>query len=180
MKKLIFVVLIIFVLFLCFTFLFGKSNNSIIDDALIDNKYVLENDVYRKVVSNNTQEDFYNDIKNNRKSEYIEYQYIPASNLLKGINLKFDSLYYLCDITEDFSNNKLEYSCNSIYEDKQLNIYGNFNYSNNSFSCSNRDSEISEDITSEYCNEVYKQIEDFIVERNKLFSNKKFEKAIKG
>ena len=58
MKKLIIIVIIIFVLFILFTLLFGKSNVAIVSDTLIDNNYVLDGDVYRKKVTNNTQEDF--------------------------------------------------------------------------------------------------------------------------
>ena len=97
---------------------------------------------------------------------------------MKCINLKFDSLYYLCDITEDFSNNKLSYSCNSSYNNLQLNIFGDFDYSSSLLNCYNRNDEIDEDITSDYCDKVYDQIQTFIEERNKLLSNSKFKKAI--
>lgn len=177
MKKLIIIVIIIFALFILFTLLFGKSNVAIVSDTLIDNNYVLDGDVYRKKVTNNTQEDFYNNMKNNVNEEYVEYQYIINTNTLKSINLKFDSLYYLCDITEDFSTNKLNYSCNSTYNDLQLNIYGDFDYSSSELSCYNRNEEISDDVTSEYCDKIYNQIQDFVSERNRLLSNKKFKEA---
>ena len=177
MKKLIIIVIIIFALFILFTLLFGKSNVAIVSDTLIDNNYVLDGDIYRKKVTNNTQEDFYNNMKNNVKEEYVEYQYIINTNMLKSINLKFDSLYYLCDITEELSSNKLKYSCNSTYNDLQLNIYGDFDYSSSELSCYNRNEEISDDVTSEYCDNVYNQIKDFVSERNRLLSNKKFKEA---
>ena len=178
MKKLIIIVIILFALFILFTLLFGKSNVAIVSDTLIDNNYVLDGDVYRKIVTNNTQEDFYDNMKNNTVDRYIEYQYIINTNILKSISLKYDSLYYLCDITEDFSTNKLNYSCNSTYNDLQLNIYGDFDYSSSELSCYNRNEEISDDVTSEYCDNVYNQIKDFILERNKLLVNKSFKKVV--
>lgn len=178
MKKLIIIVIIIFALFILFTLLFGKSNVAIVSDTLIDNNYVLDGDVYRKKVTNNTQEDFYNNMKNNVKEEYVEYQYIINTNTLKSINLKFDSLYYLCDITEELSSNKLKYSCNSSYNDLQLNIYGDFDYNNYELSCGNRNANIDDNVTSEYCDNVSNQIKDFILERNKLLMNKDFKNAV--
>ena len=178
MKKLLIAVLIIIILFVGFTLFFGKSDSATIEDVLKEENYILDGDIYRKKVTNNTQDDFYNDIKNNKYSEYIEYQYISNTNILKCINLKFDSLYYLCDITEDFSNNKLSYSCNSSYNNLQLNIFGDFDYSSSLLNCYNRNDEIDEDITSDYCDKVYDQIQTFIEERNKLLSNSKFKKAI--
>ena len=177
MKKLLITVLIIIILFVGFTLFFGKSDSAIIEDVLKEENYILDGDIYRKKVTNNTQDDFHNDITNNTYSEYIEYQYISNTNILKCINLKFDSLYYLCDITEDFSNNKLSYSCNSTYNDLQLNIYGDFDYSSSELSCYDRNEEISDDVTSEYCDKIYNQIQDFVSERNRLLSNKKFKEA---
>ena len=178
MKKLIIVVIMIFVLFILFTLLFGKSNVAIVSDTLIDNNYVLDGDVYRKKITNNTQDDFYNNMKNNTRDEYVEYQYITNTNILKSINLKYDSLYYFCDITEELSSNTLNFSCNSSYDDLQLNIYGDFDYSSSLLKCYNRNDEIDEDITSDYCDKVYDQIQTFIEERNRLLSNIKFKKAI--
>lgn len=178
MKKLLITVLIIIILFVGFTLFFGKSDSATIEDVLKEENYILDGDIYRKKVTNNTQDDFYNDIKNNKYSEYIEYQYISNTNILKCINLKLDSLYYLCDITEDFSNNKLSYSCNSSYNNLQLNIFGDFDYSSSLLNCYNRNDEIDEDVTSDYCDKVYDQIQTFIEERNKLLSNSKFKKAI--
>ena len=177
MKKIVISVLIIIILFIVFTLLFGKSNSATINDILIDNNYVLDGDIYRKKVTNNTQNDFYDDIKNNKNSEYIEYQYISNTNILKSINLKFDSLYYLCDITEEFSNNEIKYSCNSMYNDFQLNIYGDFNLKKNSLDCYFKNDNITDEISSEYCDKIYNQIQDFVSERNRLLSNKKFKEA---
>ena len=85
MKKLIIVVIMIFVLFILFTLLFGKSNVAIVSDTLIDNNYVLDGDVYRKKITNNTQDDFYNNMKNNTRDEYVEYQYITNTNIITKI-----------------------------------------------------------------------------------------------
>ena len=180
MKKLIIIAITIFILFLCFTLLFGKSNSSTISEVLEENKYVLENDIYRKIVTKNTQEDFYRNIRNNVATNYVEYQYIPSTNLLKCINLKYDKFYYLCDITEDFTNNKISYSCNSSYGNNQLTVYGEYDSSNNTLSCNNRNDKISIDVTKVYCGNVKQQVNDFIVESNKLLSNKNFNKVVRG
>ena len=180
MKKLIIIASIIILLFLCLTLLSGKSNSSTISETLEKNNYVIENDIYRKIVTSNTQEDFYRNIKSNAATEYVEYQYIPSTNILKCINLKYDKFYYLCDITEDFTNNKINYSCDSSYGNSQLTVYGEYDYNNNSLSCNNRNGNISNDITNIYCGNIKQQINDFVLESNKLLSNKKFSKAVRG
>ena len=180
MKKLIIIAVIIIILFLCFTLLFGKSNSSVISEILEKNNYILDNDIYRKNITNNTQEDFYRNIRGNASTQYVEYQYIPSTNILKCINLKYDKFYYLCDITEDFTNNKINYSCNSSYGNNQLTVYGEYDYNNKTLSCKNRNDNIKNDITSIYCNNVKQQINDFVIESNKLLSNKKFSKAVRG
>ena len=180
MKKIIIIAVITIVSFLCFTLIFGKSNSGTISDVLEENNYVLENDIYRKKVTNNTQEDFYNNIKTNVATDYVEYQYIPSTNMLKCINLKYDKFYYLCDITEDFNKNTINYSCDSSYGNYQLTVYGEYNSNNNSLSCYNRNDKINNDITDIYCGNVKKQVNDFIAESNKLLSNKNFSKAVRG
>lgn len=180
MKKLIIIAVIIIILFLCFTLLFGKSNSSVISDILEENNYILDNDIYRKNITNNTQEDFYRNIRDNTATKYVEFQYIPSTNILKCINLKYDKFYYLCDITEDFNNNKINYSCDSSYGNSQLTVYGEYNHSNKSLSCQSRNDKINTDVVKIYCGNVKEQINEFIIESNKLLNNRKFSKAVRG
>ena len=179
MKKLIIIFLLIIISFFLMAILFGKSNSSIISDTLKKNNYLLDHDNYRKIVTNNTQEEFYNNIKNNMNSEYIEYQYSINNNELQSTNLRYNNnYYYLCDITENFTKNEFRYSCESIYKNNQLYIKGN--YDNNMLSCYNRNDNIDKEIIDKYCIIIKKQIKGFIIERNKLLSNKKFRKAVRG
>lgn len=180
MKKIIIIGVIVVITFILFTFLWGKSNSSTIIDTLKENNYVLDNNSYRKILTNNTQKDFYNDININKKSEYIEYQYDINSNELRSINMKYSKLYYLCNFTSKFKDNEFNYNCSSVYGKNQIYIYGKYDFDNYTLSCFNRNDNISEEVTDKYCSIVLNQIKDFVIEYNKLNGNKEFYKAVRG
>ncbi len=180
MKKLIVISIIIFLLIILLVLVFGKSNTSIINDTLVNNNYILDNNTYRKITTNNTQEDFYNNIKNNKNSIYIEYQYNINTNELKSTNLEYNKLYYLCDITESFSDYDIKYSCESTYKNNQLYLYGKYDYTNNTLSCYNRNDSIDKEIINKYCSIIEKKVNEFIIESNNLLGNNKFKKIVRG
>lgn len=181
MKKIIIISLIIIMIFCLLPFLFGKSNKTIIIETLDNNNYLLDNDIYRKIVTNNTQEEFYSKIKRNLASEYIEYQYNINNNELKSTSLKYNKInYYLCDITLNFKNSNNNYTCETTYKNRQLYLKGSINYTSNILSCDSNNDNISKEIINKYCNNIKDQIDIFIKESNKLRSNKKFIKAVRG
>ena len=83
MKRIIILIILLIIIILGvigLTLLSGKSDVKIIDDNLTNNNYKLEDNTYKKIITGNSLDDFYNSTSTQVNSSYEEYSFNTTNN----------------------------------------------------------------------------------------------------
>ena len=165
-KKAIIIIGIIIIIILILNIYLNSDKvvSSNLKNYIINKDFKLDKDgiLYEKILSDNTYEEYQNDINNNKESSYQVllfdiYNYQLTENLYNytnGINSFLSATY-------DYTNEKLTYNYRTTY--KTSNIIFSGSYDDDDFTCNNEyafDAYIkgSED---DYCELIEYYIEDF-------------------
>ena len=137
-----------------------------------------EDAFYKKIVTHNTLDDYYNDIANNKNTEYEEYYF--SKEAYDFIELKmsyYDSASRVLSINSDLRTNRVEYNYEISYNSMHLILEGN---SDSNYDCNIviKKNTAAEDINNA-CNDISKEISIFLDRREKLLSNKKIQELLK-
>ena len=145
-----------------------------------NNGYVLETsgkNYYKKIVTNNTLDDYYNDISNNKDSEYKEYYFtIDAKDFIELKLSQKKGIGKSITITSDLKRNQTTYTYEITQKDKLLILEGS---SDNSYACKVVAKEdYNMDSVTKYCKEVQDEIREFKIEEQLLLNDVKIKQSI--
>ena len=129
-----------------------------------------DNAFYNKVVTNNTLDDFYSDMSQNKDSAYEEYYFAKES--LNFIELKMqyqDNVNSTLNITSDLRTEKVEFNYELSSKSSHLIIEGN---SDENYDCKivvNKN--VKDSLLTESCELVMQEITIFLQRRSDLLQN---------
>ncbi len=158
----------------------GESNEKKIKDIVSSEGYKTSSDslFYHKIKTNNTLDDFYKDVDNNKESKYDEYYFNKDSYSFIELKMIYKKeITQVFNVTSDFTNNRINYTYEISKNKASIILDGSYiggNVSCNITSVNN----LSTKNVSEYCNLAKGYMNEFIEEQDKLLSNKEFSKAI--
>ena len=136
-----------------------------------------EDAFYKKIVTNNTLTDFYNDMKNEKNSAYEEYYFAKES--LNFIELKMlyqDGTNSTLNITSDLRTNLIEFNYELSNKKAHLILEGN---SNENYDCKIIvKNNVNDVIANDSCNLIMQEINTFLERRSELLQNEKIRELV--
>ena len=125
---------------------------------------------YKKVVTNNTLDSFYNDVASKKDTSYQEYNF--TKNSYDFIELKMtykDETLSTLNITSDIRNNTIVFNYEVSKGKNSLILEGNMN---NGFICDSiEQNNISNSTKEKHCDYIKKEIDGFILIRDSYLEN---------
>lgn len=182
-KNPFFIALIVFLLIIIITFiiyvLYSSSNNETLKEFNKEGYDSTNSDIfYKKIVTNNTLNDYYKDIENNQNSQYQEYYF--KKNSTDYIELKMiynNGVSTSLNIVSNLKNNETEFNYELSYKDAHLILQGN---NSNNYECQViKKYKISVETSSKYCDMIKDEINEFNLEKEKILKNEKIKSLIK-
>ena len=185
MKKVLIITVVCLTLFVIVVFLLnslsGESNSKKIKDYITDQGYSTSDDslFYQKIVSNNTLDDYYKDVKNKKESKYDEFYFNKDSYSFIELKMIYkNDITQVFNVTSDFTNNKVEYNFEISKNSASIILDGSY-LAGRETSCNiNSIKNLSTKNLADYCTLARNYMNEFITEQEKLLSNKEFKKAI--
>lgn len=157
-----------------------SNNNKDLEGELNKEGYTTEEEsaFYKKIVTNNTLDDYYNDLANKKASKYEEYYISKESNDFIELKMNYeDDVTTALNINSDLEDYKIEFNYELSYKDAHLILEGT---SSNDFTCNSVLKEkVSEETINTYCDMIKSEIDTFITRRDNLMKNKKIKEAIR-
>lgn len=155
------------------------NSNKDLEDVLNKEGYTTEDEsaFYKKVITNNTLDDYYNDIANSRDSEYEEYYFSKESNDFIELKMSFQNkVTTSLNITSDLKDLNTSYNYELTYKDAHLLLEGN---DNTDFTCNVvLNEKVNSDTINTYCNMIKQEIKTFTDRRTNLLKNKKIQEIV--
>lgn len=154
-------------------------------DPKIDNEFQKEgyeteeeeDPFYKRIVTNNTLDDYYNDISQGKDSSYEEYYFSKESN--DFIELKLDTrsnVNTTLNISSDLRTKEVNYNYELTYNKSYLIIEGN---SNDNYDCNIiKNKNVNEETLNTICNNIMSEISIFLERRKTILSNKKIKDLV--
>ena len=158
----------------------GDSNTKKINDYVSSQGFKTTKDslFYQKIKTNNTLDDYYNDVSNNKSSEYDEYYFSKDSYSFIELRMIYkDEINQLFNVTSDFTTNRINYNYEISKDSSSIILDGT--YIDGKISCNiNKVNNLSTKNVDSYCKLAESYMNDFINEQNTLLSNNEFREAI--
>ena len=158
----------------------GESNKKKINDYVTEQGYKTSDDslFYQRIVSNNTLDDFYNDVDNKKDSKYDEYYFSKDSYSFIELKMVYrDGINQVFNVTSDFTTNKITYNFEISKDNQSIMLDGS--YVADRVSCNlNNVRNMSTKNLKEYCSLAENYMNDFLKEQDRLLSNNEFKQAI--
>jgi len=156
-----------------------SKDNDEMTKALKKEGYTTESEsaFYKKIVTNNTMDDYYKDISNNKNSKYEEYYFSKQSNDLIEVKLSYqDGVTTNLNITSDLKTEEIEFNYELSYKDAYLILEGN---NTDNYVCKPVVKEnVGDETINIYCEMIQKEISIFINRRGELLNNEKIKEII--
>ena len=126
---------------------------------------------YKKIVTNNTLDDFYNDVAEKKDSTYIEYNFTKSSYDFIELKMNYsDNSLSTLNISSDIRNNTIDFNYEISNDSSRLMLDGNMN---ETFQCNVIMQEnVSNSTKNSHCEYIEKEIENFITEKNIYLQDK--------
>ena len=171
----------IFIILLLLILIVAISTKDEVYNELENEGYYTETEdaFYKKVLTNNTLNEFYNDMNSGRNTKYQEvyvskdsYEYIV---LLMIYN---DGITTTLTISSSLKTNELNYNFELSYNKQYLILEGT---EENNYDCEvtvNRN--VKKDTEKKYCNLIKEQINDFLGSKTQLLNNQNLMNKIAG
>lgn len=125
---------------------------------------------YKKVVTNNTLDSFYNDVSENKETSYLEYNF--TKNSYDFIELKMtykEETLSTLNITSDIRNNTIVFNYEVSKGKMNLILEGNMN---GDFICNSlKQDNISNSNKEKHCDYIHNEINNFITIRDSYLEN---------
>lgn len=170
-----FIIILSFVIYI----LYNNSNNETLEEFNKEGFDSTKQDLfYKKILTNNTLEDFYKDMANKKDSEYQEFYFSKDST--EYIELKMiykNGISTSLNITNNLQKNETNYNYELSYKTAHLLIEGN---SNNDYECQIiKNNNVSTEIAKKYCDMIQDEIIEFNDSKEDLLKNEKIRALIK-
>ena len=170
MKKMILPIAIVIIV-ICFAVIYFTINSK--EGVLLQQGYVSseEDAFYKKIVTNNTLDDYYNDVKNKKNSKYEEYNFSKEANDFVEVKMLYkNNVSTTLNISSNLKTNSIEYNYELEFNDSRLIVEGN---SANNYRCDVVLNEnVAEATKTTLCNNVINEINNFKSIRDELISRK--------
>lgn len=125
---------------------------------------------YKKVLTNNTLDTFYNDVNSGRNTKYQEVYVSKTSyEYIELLMIYNDGVTTTLTISSSLKSNKLDYNFELSYNKMYLLLEGT---EENNYACNvavNRN--VKKDTETKYCNLIKNQINDFLASKVQLQNN---------
>lgn len=125
---------------------------------------------YRKVVTNNTLDDYYKDMLSETDSEYQEYYYSKQSNEFIELKMLYKSkVSTSLTISTNLETNELTYNYELAYKTAHLLLEGS---SKENYNCNVIDNnKVQTETVKNYCDLIIDEINDYNVVKEELLKN---------
>lgn len=162
-----FIVIIILIVLLVMI----KKDNSL-ESELKKEGYSTENKddaFYKKITTGNTLEEYYNDISNEKDSEYEEYYLSKESNDFIELKMSYkNKVNTTLNITMDLKTEKINFNYELTYENAHIILEGN---SDENYDCKVIVSQnTKEDSLRNQCDNIMNEINMFIQRKNEFLT----------
>jgi len=182
-KKTIIIVGIILILLIIVIIQLVTNNDTTTDEMgnrLENYGYTIGEDedaFYQKITTNNTLDDYYNDISNNKETNYQEYYVSKTSYDFIELKMSYsDKITKILNVTSDLTTKEIEYNFELSYNEIYLLLEGTLD---DSFTCTAvTERNVNDEVISTYCNTIKSDLIDFTTERNKILSDTKIQKLL--
>ena len=178
-KQLIIGLIAFVTIFIIALLIFSTTRKTEVEKELNKEGYTTteEDAFYKKIVTNNTLDDYYNDISNGKDSAYEEYYFAKES--LNFIELKLlhqSSSISTLNITSDLRTEKIEFNYELSNDTSHLILEGN---SDENYDCKIIVKKNINDTTSkECCGLIMQEITTFLTRRDSLLQNEKVRELV--
>ena len=136
-----------------------------------------EDAFYKKIVTNNTLDEFYQDVASNKDSAYEEYYFAKESlNFIELKILNQSSVLSTLNITADVRTDKIVYNYELSNNNSHLLLEGN---SDENYDCKiivNKN--VDDSVTQECCNLIMQEISTFLTRKDELLQNEKVQELV--
>lgn len=172
------IITIILVIITLTLYLISKNDKEI-DKEFIKEGYEsdIEDPFYKKIVTNNTLDDYYNDVSQGKDSSYEEYYFSKESN--DFIELKLENkqnVNTILNISSDLRTKKVQYNYELSYNKSYLMIEGN---SEENYDCNIiKNKNVKEETLKTICENIMSEISIFLERRSTILNNKKIRDLI--
>lgn len=158
------------------TLLYGKPREQILLEEEGYNTTV-EDAFYKKIVTNNTLDDFYNNVKEKKDTAYEEYYFSKESYQFIELKMVYQSeTTTTLNINANIETNEIEYTYELSNDSEYLLINGT---SSNNYSCEVvSEKNIKRKKINEECSKINDELNVFLERRNELLSNEKIRELI--
>lgn len=150
-------------------------------DELDDEGYYTETDdaFYKKILTNNTLDEFYNDMRSERNSIYQEvyvsktsYDYIELKMIYN------EGMTTTLTINSGLNSNELNYNFELSYNKMYLLLEGN---EQDNFKCNVAvNNNVKKEYEKKYCSLIKEEIEEFLASKKELLNNQNLMNKIAG
>ena len=170
----IIVVVLILVLIPGFVYISISSNNKEIEEEFKKEGYntTKEDAFYRKVTTNNTLDDFYNDLAAGTSTKYQEFYYAKESNAFIELKMLYENkVNTALNISTDLKTNELTYNYELNYKTARLILEGS---SKDDYRCNIIvNNKVPEDTVRSYCDYIIDEINEYNSIKEELLKNNK-------
>lgn len=171
----------IFIILLLLILIVAVSTKDEVYNELENEGYYTETDdaFYKKVLTNNTLNEFYNDMNSGRNAKYQEvYVSKDSYEYIELLMIYNDGVTTTLTISSSLKSNELNYNFELSYNKQYLILEGT---EENNYACNvavNRN--IKKDTETKYCNIIKNQINDFLASKVQLQNNQNLMSKIAG
>jgi len=178
--NLVFIAVLILCVGVIISLLYYSSREQIVKRELNKEGYSTgkEDAFYHQIVSNNTLDDYYNDISLNKDSIFEEYYVSKESNSLIELKMTYQNqINTSLNISSKLDSNQVNYNFELSYQDSSFILEGN---SETNYECNViKEKNVSKDSIKYYCDIVMNEIQNYLQKKNELLQNETLVNNIK-
>ena len=178
--NLVFIAVLILCVGVIISLLYYSSREQIVKRELNKEGYSTgkEDAFYHQIVSNNTLDDYYNDISLNKDSIFEEYYVSKESNSLIELKMTYQNqINTSLNISSKLNSNQVNYNFELSYQESSFILEGN---SDTNYECNViKEKNVSKDSIKYYCDIVMNEIQNYLQKKNELLQNETLVNNIK-
>lgn len=153
--------------------------NKDLEKGMEESGYTTEDDsyFYEKIETNNTIDDYYNDVKNDKNSEFTKY-YVSKEmdNFIELKLINDNNVKATLNIVNNLKTGKTTYNYEVKYQNSHLIFEGD---SDNNYECNFIvKKNVKKETMNYYCNQIEEEINSFNYKKQELLSNERVQKRI--
>ena len=158
----------------------SQGTNQKEDKVLLNEGYETtdeEDAFYKKITTNNTLDDFYNDMANKQNSAYEEYYFAKESHNFIELKMNYnEGAITTLNITSDLKTQEVKYNYELSYNSAHLILEGN---SLSDYSCQIvTKKNVNDTAIQNHCDYVMQEINVFLERRQQLLQNDKVREIV--